>query len=199
MTTFYLIRHASNDFFPHTLVGRNPGIHLNGTGQREAEQLAERLAGEGIEKIFSSPMERCRETAEPLAAKCNLNVEISGALNEVDFGDWAGRAFAELDQLEKWKQWNTFRSGARATNGETMFEVQNRVVGFLEKLSRERAGQRIALVSHGDPIRAVILYFLGTPLEFIRRIEISPASVSILSIGDWEAQIRCLNARHVQA
>jgi probable phosphoglycerate mutase len=198
MTTFYLIRHASNDFFQHTLVGRNPGVHLNEIGRRETERLAERLAGEGIQKFFSSPMERCCETAEPLAGKCNLNVEISAALNEVDFGDWAGRTFVELDQLERWKQWNTFRSAARTPNGETMFEVQNRVVGFVEKLSRECAGQRIALVSHGDPIRAVILYFLGTPLEFIRRIEISPASVSILAISDWEAQIRCLNARNVQ-
>lgn len=193
MTTFYLIRHGSNDYLPHTLNGRMPGVSLNEAGRREASALTERLAGERIQQVFSSPMERCRETAEPLARKCGVEVRIEQALNEVDFGDWMGRKFVELDALESWRQWNVFRSGVRAPNGESMMEVQARMVGLVDRLGREFTGQRIALVGHGDPLRTVILYFLGIPPEFIRRIELSPGSVSVMTKTDWDVQVRCLN------
>src|SRR5262249_37404364 len=113
MTTFYLIRHASNDLLPHTLAGRKPGVHLNAAGRNEAEQLAEGLASERIQKVFSSPLERCRETAEFIAKALRLEVQVSNALNEVDFADWTGRKIAELEAMDEWKRWNVFRSGAR--------------------------------------------------------------------------------------
>jgi probable phosphoglycerate mutase len=193
MTTFYLIRHGSNDFFSHTIVGRSPGVHLNEIGRREATELAEHLAGENIQRVFSSPLERCRETAEPLAKRLRLKVELSEPLIEVNFGDWTGKTFKELDADERWRQWNSFRSGARVPNGETMLEVQARAAGLVTMLHRQLRGQRIALVSHGDPLRATMIYFLGAPLECIRRIEIGPASVTVLEINDWDAQFRCVN------
>jgi len=196
MTTFYLIRHATNDYLPHTLVGRKPGVRLNDAGRREAESLANALAAEGIQNVFSSPMERCRETAEPLAWKLKLEVRVMEALTEVDFGDWTGRKIAELNSQDAWKQWNTFRSGARAPNGESMWEVQMRMVGALENLRRDFAGQRVALFSHGDPLRASIIYFLGMPLEFIRRIELSTASVSVLAFTEWDVQVLQLGCRY---
>ena len=195
MTTFYLIRHATNDFLPHTLAGRKPGVHLNAAGRKEADALAEGLASERIEKVFSSPLERCRETAEPVAKVHHLEVQVSHMLNEVDFADWTGRKIAELDTMTEWKQWNVFRSGARVPNGESILEVQSRVVGFVEQLCRDCPDQRVALVTHGDPLRTILLYFLGIPPEFIRRIEIDPASVTILSIDKWDAQVRGVNVR----
>lgn len=194
MTTFFLIRHGSNDYFTHTLVGRKPGVHLNDAGRSEADRLAARLSNEGIQTIFSSPLERCRETAEPLASKIGVKVQTAGELLEVDFGDWTGKTFAELDTLEQWKQWNYFRSGGRAGNGETMIEVQSRIVGLIQRLHREHPNGRIALFSHGDPLRAALIYFLGTSLEFIRRIELSPASTSILELTDWDVKVRCMNS-----
>src|SRR5690242_20290484 len=106
MTTFYLIRHGSNDFYQRGLVGRKPGVHLNDLGRREAIALADALAGEHLDAIFSSPLERCRETAEPLAKKISRPVRVAEALNEVDFGEWTDKTFAELDPQETWKQWN---------------------------------------------------------------------------------------------
>jgi broad specificity phosphatase PhoE len=195
MTTFYLVRHGSNDFYSHTLVGRRPGVLLNAAGRREAEDLAEALAPEKIQHILTSPMERCRETAAPMAKRFGLEARVSEALNEVDFGDWTNRTFAELNLLESWKQWNVFRSGGRAPGGETMLEVQSRMIGLMAELRRQFAGQRIALVGHGDPLGAALLFYLGTPLEFIRRIELSPASVTVLTMTDWEVQVRCVNRR----
>ena|SRR5436190_11548596 len=193
MTTFYLIRHGSNDFYSHTLVGRKPGIHLNEAGRRESKRLAERMAGLKIEKIFSSPLERCRETAEPIAKELGVSIAFSDALLEVDFGDWTGQAFAELDADKRWKQWNAFRSCARAPNGEAMLEVQSRITNFIMDAHSKLPHGTLALVSHADPLRAAIGYFLGASLDFIRRIELSPASLTILEISDWDAQIRCLN------
>src|SRR5689334_12092996 len=111
MTTFYLVRHGSNDYFRHTLVGRTPGIHLNDAGRREAQAVADALAKEKIRHVFSSPLERCRETAEPIAQKLGVKLQIADALNEVDFGEWTNKTFVELDGLDSWKQWNLFRSG----------------------------------------------------------------------------------------
>jgi probable phosphoglycerate mutase len=195
MTTFYLIRHASNDFLPHTLAGRKPGVVLNAAGRKEAEQLAEGLRSERFQKVFSSPLERCRETAEFVAKAQGVEVQISNALNEVDFADWTGRKIAELDTTEDWKRWNAFRSGARVPKGESILEVQARVVGFIDQLCRDFPDQRIALVSHGDPVRTALIYFLGSPPEFIRRIEIDPASVTILSIDNWDAHVLGVNLR----
>jgi probable phosphoglycerate mutase len=199
MTTFYLIRHGSNDFFTHTLVGRTAGIHLNEIGRREAEDLAKGLAQERIQKIFASPMERCRETATPLGVMFQLPVEISEALIEVNFGDWTGKKFKDLDTSGDWQRWNTFRSGHRVPNGENMLEIQERMVGLIMQLHRDFRDERIALFSHGEPLRAVMMYFLGTPVECIRRLDISPASVTILQLGDWEAQFKCINVRFGQS
>jgi broad specificity phosphatase PhoE len=195
MTTYYLIRHASTDFLGHTIVGRRSSVHLNEKGRREAETLAAGLAREPVQHIFSSPMERCLETVEPLARKLKLEIQISDALNELDYGEWTGRTFAELNESESWKQWNRFRSFARIPGGETMIEASARMVSFAESMRHDLADQHIALVSHGDPLRGLLLHFLGMPLDLIHRIELSPASLSVLSVSGCHAQVRNLNAQ----
>jgi probable phosphoglycerate mutase len=195
MTTFYLIRHGSNDFAGKTLVGRTPGIHLNDAGRAEVERLADELARESIQHLFSSPMERCRETAAPIAKRLNLEVQILDGLIEVEFGDWTGQNIAEMNSDERWRKWNTFRSGGRIPNGESIWEVQTRMIAAIEKLRRDFPNQTLALFSHGDPLRAAITYYLGMPIDFIHRLELSPASVSVLMIDDWTAKIQALNLR----
>jgi broad specificity phosphatase PhoE len=194
-TTLYLIRHGTNDFVGKTLVGRMPGVHLNEAGWEQANVLADRLQNEPIHQIFSSPLERCRETAAPIAAARQLEVQVLDALTEVEFGTWTGLDFASLEGVELWKQWNAFRTGVRIPNGETILEVQGRMLGAIDALRRSFAGQGIAIVSHGDPLRAAICFWLGMPLDFIQRVEISPASVSVVEIDDWGLKVRCLNAQ----
>jgi probable phosphoglycerate mutase len=91
MTTFLLIRHGANDLVGKVLAGRTPGVHLNDPGRRQAEGLALRLANAGVQGVFSSPRERCRETAEPLARRLGLKVQIAGELQEIDHGAWTGQ------------------------------------------------------------------------------------------------------------
>jgi broad specificity phosphatase PhoE len=193
MALFYLIRHGENDLVGRGIAGRRPGTHLNAAGQAQAERLARHLSTFPIHHLFSSPMERARETAEPLARALGLPVEICEALNEIDFGDWTGKTFAELELQPAWKQWKTLRSLSRIPNGESMLEVQGRVVGELERLRRRYPDQHLALFSHGDPLRSAIAHYLGLPLDLAQRLEISPASVTVLSLGDWGVKLEGLN------
>jgi broad specificity phosphatase PhoE len=193
VTKFLLIRHAENDFVGQTLVGRRPGIHLNSAGRDQSVRLAKTLAPLGVAAIFSSPLERAIETATPLAESLKLKIQTRDSFNEIDFGDWTGRTFAELSQQEHWKQWNSYRIGNRAPGGETMLEVQTRFVTELERLRRDFSNQCLAIFSHGDPLRSVLLHYLGMPLDFYHRLQIATASSSILSLGDWAAELHGFN------
>lgn len=193
VTTFYLIRHGANDWIGKRIAGWTPGVHLNEAGRAQAQALAERLAREPIQQIICSPLERTRETAEPLARKLSLPIQTSEAVGEIRFGDWTGKTMDELTCDPKWKLFNTFRSGTRIPNGELMSEAQARMVTEIERLRYQFPNQGVAICSHGDPIRAALTYFLGMPLDFFQRIEISPTSVSVLVFDSFGAKILRLN------
>ncbi len=193
MTTFYLIRHGSNDMLPRALAGRLPGVHLNEQGRAEAERAADRLKAKPIRHIFSSPMERCRETAEPLARALNLPVQISEAINEVDFGDWQGAQMKALNADERWRRWMKFRGGHQLPKGENTLGVQARVVSEMIRLKDQWPDGHLALVSHGDPIRAALCHWLGVPLDFMVRFEVAPGSVSVVLLGDEQPLVQCIN------
>jgi probable phosphomutase (TIGR03848 family) len=194
MSTFYLIRHGRNDHLTKGLLaGRLPNVHLNDDGRAEADRLASILAEVGIERIFSSPLERALETAQPLARKTGLDIEVSSEILEINFGDWTGQAMRDLDLDRDWKNFNLYRSGTRIPNGETMLEAQIRMVAFLENLQLQKPNQTVALFSHGDPIKSIFAYYLGIPLDLFTRIEITPGSYSILRLEDWGPQILAIN------
>lgn len=193
MTTFHLIRHATNDYMGKTITGRMPGVSLNREGKRQAEHLATRLGNEPIAMILSSPLERAVETALPLAKQLGLDIQISEALNEIEFGDWTRQTFEHLATLDRWKQWNSFRSGGRIPDGETMIEVQARMIEEIQRLRAQYPEQTLAVFSHGDPIRAVLAYYLGVPLDLFQRIEVSPASLSTLTLNEHGPKIIAIN------
>jgi broad specificity phosphatase PhoE len=193
MTTFALIRHASHALLGHTIVGRAPGVPLSPDGAREAERIAERLERSGIGALYSSPLERARATAAPVAARLHVDVQIADELNEIDFGDWTNRTLAELHELEEWRRFNVFRSTSRIPNGEAMAEVQGRMLRLIERLCSAHSEQSVALVSHGDVIKATLAHCLGVPLDLFQRIEISPASVSLVRIARYGPEVLLIN------
>ena len=195
MTAFFLIRHASCDGLGRTLWGRTPGICLNEEGRLQARQLAERFEGMKFDAIYSSPLERALETAEPIARGMKLEVRKSEALNEIDFGEWSGKTFEELHSDERWRHFNSRRSTASVPSGESFLEVQNRVVKKIDRLTREHREGRVAIISHADPIKALVGYFASTPIDLIQRIEISPGSVSVISIDEENVTLLAINNR----
>jgi broad specificity phosphatase PhoE len=194
-TTFFLVRHAAHPFIGRVLVGRVGGVSLAEEGREQARHLARRLAAENIAAVQSSPQARARETALPIAAALGVPLEIAAALDEIDVGEWAGREFAELDADPRWAAWNTQRSVAWAPGGETMDDVRNRIVAHLEQLRTTCPEGKIALVTHGDVIKSAVLHYLRLSLDDYDRIDIDPASVSTIVIGDWGHKIAALNER----
>src|SRR5687767_2098663 len=110
-TTFLLIRHGLHELGGDIIAGRTPGVHLSDAGRTQADGLCARLADVSIDAIYSSPMERTIETAQPLATRRGLTVEHSPELLEIDFGDWTGKSLHELRGSPGWREWNSFRSG----------------------------------------------------------------------------------------
>lgn len=193
MATFALIRHARHGLVGHTIVGRAPGVRLSPAGQGEAERLAERLAASPIGAIYSSPLERALDTAAAIGARLRLEVAIAQELNEIEFGAWTNRTLPDLRDVEDWRRFNLFRSGSVIPQGETMLEVQARMLRLIERLCVVHPEQTVALVSHGDVIKATLAHYLGVALDLFQRIEISPASVSVVRIERHGPQVLLVN------
>ncbi len=189
-----LIRHAAHSHLGSILSGRTPGIALSETGRTQADLLAGALANEPIDCLQSSPVQRACETAAAIAARHpGLAVEPCTALDELDFGDWSGRAFTELAGDARWSGWNTQRSTARAPGGESMAEAQERAWAHVQAMAAARPGARIAMVSHCDVIRALVARVLDLSLDHLLRFDIDPASVTRLAVGSWGAKLTRLN------
>jgi probable phosphoglycerate mutase len=193
MSVVHLVRHAEHDFQGRVLVGRAPGVSLNEAGRRQAGWLSERLATAPVAGVLSSPRERARETAEPIARRRALGVVVAGELDELDCGEWTGRPFAELAHDPLWQRWNRLRSTTRVPGGELMLEVQARIIGFTERLRQAHPEAHLVLVSHGDVIRAALLHYLAMPLDAVHRLVIAPGSLTTLLLGEGEPQLLRLN------
>ena len=193
MTTLLLIRHGMTDAVGRVITGRRAGIHLNEQGKRQVEELEEILASARLAAVYSSPLERALETAHPIARRHRIEPQTRDRLLEVDFGDWEGCTLEELSRLPAWHAFNQFRSHTRAPGGEHMLDVQTRMVDEVEELSRRHPDECVALVSHGDVIRATIAHYLGVPLDLFARLEISPASVSAIQVGETHARVPIVN------
>jgi probable phosphomutase (TIGR03848 family) len=193
MTLFLLVRHGETNVLGRRLTGRAPGVHLNARGQIQAEQLVERLQEIPIQALCASPLERAQETAQPLAREYGLEIDIIPEIQEVDYGSWQGRSVAELTSDAYWVEYNRYRSLYRIPGGESLPEVQLRMVQGMERLHRMHPDGVIVMVSHSDPIKALISYLLGIPLDFIGRLEVDPASVSAVEIGDYAPKVLFFN------
>lgn len=193
VTTFLLVRHATCDPVGRSLAGRAPGVALNDAGRAEAERLAGRLAGVRVAAIYTSPLDRARETAAAIAARTGAPVRPHEPFGEFDFGEWTGRTFAELAPDPRWRRFNTFRSGTRVPGGELMLEAQARAVAAVHSLAAAHAGETVLVVSHADVIKAVVAYFAGIPLDLTHRLEVGPASVSALALDEEGARVLGLN------
>ena len=191
--TLFLLRHAAHSRVGSTLCGRMPGVMLGEEGHRQARALAERLSDEAVEAVYSSPLERARETAAPIAVQLGLDAQIEVGVTEIDFGHWTGRDFASLEGDPDWTRWNAERGTARPPSGESMGEAQARALGALERLRARHPEGRIAVVSHADVIKSVLAATLGLALDGIGRFEIQPASISALALWPGGGKVLSMN------
>jgi broad specificity phosphatase PhoE len=192
-TTVFLVRHAVHDRVDRVLCGRMPDVRLGAEGREQAARLAGRFAAEPIAAIYSSPLERARETAEPIAGVSGLDVQVAAGLNEIDVGEWTGRGFDELHADERWHLWNRDREAGRPPGGEPMRKVQARALGEVEGWLAAHPGETLVAVSHSDVIKTVVCGVLGLSLDRYHAFEIAPASLTRLVVWPGGGKILALN------
>ncbi|HLP74135.1 MAG TPA: histidine phosphatase family protein [Bacteroidales bacterium] len=189
MNKIILIRHAQTDTAGIRLTGRAPGIFLNAEGREQARILAEKLADAGIDYFYSSPLERTMETANLIAEKHKQPVSTLDNFLEVNYGEWTNFTVEELRGNPLFDRYNTYRSNTRIPGGEKMEEVQTRTIAGIEKVCLRHPGSAIAIFTHADVIKMAISWYLSVPVDMMHRMEISPASVSIIELYDDSAKV----------
>jgi probable phosphomutase (TIGR03848 family)/uncharacterized repeat protein (TIGR03847 family) len=180
-TLVLLVRHGQTPTTGASLPGRAPGLHLSDAGRDQAELVAKRLAElPRVDAVYSSPLERTRETAAPIAAARGMKVHVDRGLLECDFGEWTGQPLKQLMKDPSWATVQRYPSGFRFPDGESFLEMQVRLVASLERLRARHEGGVVVAVSHADPIKAAVAHALGTHLDLFQRIVISPCSVTAI-------------------
>ena len=193
MNRLLLIRHALNDWVGKRVAGWTPGVSLNEKGQAQAARLAEWLEPVPLEAIYSSPLERAVETAEPIARSHGLKMEVREAIGESHYGELDGKPMQEVFKSEQWEQWLRHPSRTRFPGAETTYEVQVRVGAALEQILQDHPEGNIVVVSHADPIRVTVAHYIGLPLDLVGRIWVSPASVTTLRFDEWGPRLTHLS------
>ena len=177
------------------LPGRARGLHLSDEGRRQAEAAAARIAKiSKIVAIYSSPLERARETAGVIAKARNMAVRIERGLLEIDIGRWTGLAIKDAAARPEWKAIQQHPSGFRFEGGESFTEMQARVTGAILRIVARHSGRIIVAVSHADPIKAAVAHAIGTPLDLFQRIMIGTASISALAYSPSSSSALTVNS-----
>lgn len=188
MATLILLRHGRTSANASgTLAGRTPGVHLDDLGHGQAARAGDRLAVVPLAEVVSSPLERCRETARAVATRqpARPRVRADKALTECDYGEWQGRPLRELARLALWKTVQTHPSAAVFPGGESLPQMQARAVDAVRRRDAQVTathgpGAVWLAVSHGDVIKSLLADALGMHLDLFQRIQVDPASVSVV-------------------
>jgi probable phosphomutase (TIGR03848 family) len=196
VTTFFFVRHGLTSHTGHKLSGWLPNVHLSDEGREQAKAVAERLEKVPFKAIYSSPIERTKETADAIAERHKLEVEVAPELGEVHYGKWTNRSFKSLVRTKMWATLQRFPSAARFPDGESLRAVQSRAVDEVEMLRARHPKGAVCCVSHADVIKLVAAHYLGLHIDFFQRIAIAPASVTVIAVTDDGPRVLALNALH---
>jgi probable phosphomutase (TIGR03848 family) len=193
MTMVFLIRHGLTDHTGTRLYGRTPGLHLSERGREQAQHLADRFSGVRLGAIYSSPLERCAETAAPLAAAQGLRVTRRPGLLEMDAGTWTNRPLSGLARTKLWQRIQHTPSQAAFPDGEAFAAANSRLVGELGQIAGRHPRGRVAVVSHSDNIRMLLTHVAGAHLDQFQRMIVDTASVSVVAVGPGIPRVFLVN------
>jgi probable phosphoglycerate mutase len=199
-TLIVLVRHGTTATTGKELPGRAPGLHLSELGEQQAKAAATRLGAlqDGKDRqvagVYASPLERTRETAQPIGDAVGCEVKLDDGLLELDIGEWTGMELAAARKKPEWKAIQRYPSGFRFPGGESFADVQARMITTLDRMRRDHPGGIVVAVSHADPIRVAVAHALGTHLDLFQRIVVSPCSLTAVLYGDDGPTVLSVNA-----
>jgi probable phosphomutase (TIGR03848 family) len=188
-----LIRHGVTDQTGKRLYGRS-AVHLSAAGREQALGVAERLRGVRLAALYSSPLDRCLETAAPIAEASGLEVNTVEDLQEIDYGTWTGKSFPALRRTKLWRRIHgSSPSAVRFPGGETLAEVQRRAVAALEGIAERHPRATVAVVSHGDVVLLALAHFAGMHVDQYQRLEAATASISAVRLTEGAPKVLRVN------
>jgi probable phosphoglycerate mutase len=194
-TTILLVRHGQTPTTGRVLPGRAPGLHLAEAGRAQAEAAAKRIAQiKRVAAVYSSPLERARETAMPIARALGLAVRIERGLLELDIGRWTGERLDRVSRRPEWSTVQRYPSGFRFPDGESFVEMQTRITAALARMVERHRGGVVIAVSHADPIKAALAHALGMHLDHFQRLAIAPGSITTIVYGAGGPMVIGMNA-----
>jgi probable phosphoglycerate mutase len=193
MTTFLLVRHAAVHMPPNVLAGRNNAIRLSAEGKDRAAWLARSLRDLPVAAVWTSPLTRALQTAVPIARELNLSVQVSELLNEVDYGEWTGCSFEELERDVRWRNYNAVRSKSEIPSGESIEQLERRVEHQLELWIQNYPAKLVIAITHAEIVRIALLHTLGLSIDLFDRIELSPGLVSAMERDCSGQRVICIN------
>ncbi len=193
-TLVLFVRHGRTPTTGATLPGRAPGLHLSDAGRHEADLVASRIEPLTVHAIYTSPLERTRETAAPIGRATKVRPVVHRGLIECDFGDWTGRRLKILSKRPEWATVQHYPSGFRFPSGESFSEMQTRICGAVDEIVARHRGRVVVCVSHADPIKAVVAHAVGTPLDLFQRIVISPCSITAIAYSPGGPTLLMVNS-----
>jgi probable phosphomutase (TIGR03848 family) len=201
MPTVLLVRHGRTTANAGgVLAGRAAGVRLDAVGRDQADRAAERVAGVPLARVVTSPLERCRQTAQALLDHQTGTVEpvTEQGITECDYGQWQGRVLKDLATEPLWSVVQTQPSAAVFPGGESLAAMQARGVEAVRRHDAEVAARHgadavWAAVSHGDVIKSVLADALGTHLDLFQRIVVGPASISVVRYGPHRPEVVAVN------
>ena len=186
MTLIYLLRHAESTANEDgILAGRIPNIGLSARGEKQSRAIAKSLQELPIRKIYRSPLQRCRETIQPLLEVSGRRAIVEDAFIEMNYGKWSGRKLNELRNESLWKMIQSRPSKVKFPGGESFLAAKKRIKKGLDTISKQNPTGPILVVSHGDPIKIALQLTLDGELDKFQRIVIDPGSISVI---DWSSR-----------
>jgi probable phosphomutase (TIGR03848 family) len=193
MAMLFLVRHGLTAVTGARLYGRTAGIHLDERGRRQAAALVDRFDGVGVTAVYASPLERCVETVEPLAAARGLEVRAAEGLVEMEAGAWTGRTLPSLRRTKLWRQVQEEPSSFRFPGGESFVEAEARVVEAVHRIAARHPRGRVVVGTHGDLVRILVTHFTGAHLDHFQRVIVDPGSISAIHLGDGVPRVVLVN------
>jgi len=194
-TTIAFVRHGQTPTTGKILPGRARGLHLGETGVAQARAAADRLAAYGkAAAIYTSPLERTRETAAPIGKVLGLPVTVERGLLECDFGSWTGRELKDLYKLAEWQQVQRNPSAFRFPEGESFLEMQARTSDAVRRIVASHPGEVVVCVSHADPIKVMVADAMGSHLDHFQRFGVSPCSITVIAYSVAGPNVLCVNS-----
>ncbi len=198
MAEILLIRHGETEWNLREVFRGRADVPLSARGREQARLLGEALRGSGVQAVYSSPLSRARQTADPLADVLGIEGQTDERLVDMSFGRWESRSRAEVEKEDPalYRAWLTEPQEFRAPDGESLADVIARAWPAMGEITARHRGGRAAIITHRVVCKVLLCSALGAGEAAFWRVRVDTASISTLDASDDLWVVTRLNDTH---